>query len=51
MREAAVIGVGMTPVTAGSGRSLTDLFVEAAREAIDDAGVVKVDSIYVGNMM
>jgi len=41
----------MTPVTAGSGRSLTDLFVEAAREAIDDAGVDKVDSIYVGNMM
>ena len=41
----------MTPITAGSGRGLTDLFVEAAREAIDDAGVDKVDSIYVGNMM
>ena len=51
MREAAIIGVGMTPVTAGSGRSLTELFVDAAIQAIDDAGVDKIDSIYVGNMM
>lgn len=51
MGEAAIIGVGMTPVTAGSGRGLRDLFVEAAREALDDAGVDRIDSIYVGNMM
>jgi acetyl-CoA C-acetyltransferase len=51
LREASIIGVGMTPVSAGSGRSLSDLFVEAAREAIDDAGVDRIDSIYVGNMM
>jgi acetyl-CoA C-acetyltransferase len=51
LREAAVIGVGMTPINAGSGRSLTDLFVEASKQALDDAGVDKVDSIYVGNMM
>jgi acetyl-CoA C-acetyltransferase len=41
----------MTPITAGSGRSLTDLFVEAAKQALDDAGAHRVDSIYVGNMM
>ena len=41
----------MTPINAGSGRSLTDLFVEASKQALDDAGVDKVDSIYVGNMM
>jgi acetyl-CoA C-acetyltransferase len=51
LREAAIIGVGTTPVTAGSGRSLSELFVDAAIQAIDDAGVDKIDSIYVGNMM
>src|SRR5208283_675099 len=51
MRGAAIIGVGTTPVTAGTGRSLTELFVDAAIQAINDAGVDKIDSIYVGNMM
>jgi acetyl-CoA C-acetyltransferase len=46
-----VIGAGMTPVTSGSGRSLTELFVEAATKAVEDAGVERIDSIYVGNMM
>lgn len=41
----------MTPITASSGKSLTKLFVEAATEAIEDSGVDKIDSIYVGNMM
>jgi acetyl-CoA C-acetyltransferase len=47
----AVVGVGMTPITSGSGKSLTQLFVEAATEAIESAGVDHIDSIYVGNMM
>ncbi len=51
MREVAVVGVGMTPITAGSGKSLTGLFTEAATQAIENAGVDKIDSIYVGNMM
>jgi len=51
LRDVAIIGVGMTPVTAGSGKSLTELFVEAATDAIEDSGVDKIDSIYVGNMM
>jgi acetyl-CoA C-acetyltransferase len=41
----------MTPVTTGSEKSLRELFVEAATEAIEDAGVDKLDSMYVGNMM
>ena len=51
MSNAAVIGVGMTPVKSSSGKSLTELFVQAAKEAIEDAGVSKVDAMYVGNMM
>jgi len=41
----------MTPVTSRSDMNLADLFVVAAKEAIDDAGVDKLDAIYVGNMM
>ncbi len=51
LREAAVVGVGMTPITAGSGRNLTDLFIEAAKQALDDSGVDRIDALYVGNMM
>jgi acetyl-CoA C-acetyltransferase len=41
----------MTPVSAGSGRTLSELFVEAANQAIEDAGVDRIDSVYVGNML
>ena len=51
MRETAIIGVGMTPVSAKSGKTLPELFVKAATEAIEDAGVDRIDSMYVGNMM
>jgi acetyl-CoA C-acetyltransferase len=51
LREVVIIGVGMTPVTSGSGKSLTQLFTGAATEAIEDAGVDRIDAVYVGNMM
>lgn len=51
LREVAVIGVGMIPVTSGSGKSLTQLFTGAATEAIENAGVDRIDAMYVGNMM
>jgi len=51
LRETAIIGVGMTPVSAKSGKTLPELFVKAATEAIEDAGVDRIDSMYVGNMM
>jgi acetyl-CoA C-acetyltransferase len=41
----------MTPVLSNSDRSLPELFVQAAKEAIDDAGVDRVNGMYVGNMM
>jgi acetyl-CoA C-acetyltransferase len=51
LSKVAVIGVGMTPVKSSSGKSLTELFVQAAKQAIEDAGVSQVDAMYVGNMM
>lgn len=50
MREVAVVAAGMTPFGELWTRSLRDLFVEAAVEALEAAGVERVDSIYVGNM-
>jgi len=41
----------MTPVTSGTSKTLSQLFVDAATEAIEAAGIDRVDSIYVGNMM
>lgn len=50
MREVCIIGTGMTDFGELWGSSLRDLFVEAALKAIDDAGVDRLDSLYVGSM-
>jgi acetyl-CoA C-acetyltransferase len=50
MRDVAVIGMGMTKFGELWGRSIKDIFVEAAERAIEDAGVDHVDSLYVGSM-
>lgn len=50
MREVAIIGVGMMKWGELWKKSLRDIFVEAALNAINDAGVSKVDSMYVGCM-
>ncbi len=52
MRRVAIIGVGMTPFGEHWNKQLRELFVEAALEAIDDAGVDLKDikALYVGNM-
>lgn len=50
MRRVAIIGVGATPVGEHWGMSLRDMAVEALLNAMDDAGIDKVDSLYVGNM-
>jgi len=50
MREVAVIGCGMTKFGELWDKSLRDIFVEAALQAIDDAQVDKIDSMYVGAM-
>ena len=50
MREVAIIGIGMTKCGELWGKSLRDLYVEAALKAIKDAGVDHIDSMYVGCM-
>jgi len=51
MRKAVIIGVGMTPAGEHWKTSLRDLAVEALLNAMDDANIDKVDSLYVGNMI
>lgn len=51
MRDVAIIGVGANPKWGELwGQSLRDLFVEAALAAVDDAGVDRLDGMYVGCM-
>jgi len=50
MRDVAVIGVGMTKWGELWEKSLRDIFVESALLALDDAGVDRIDSMYVGSM-
>ncbi len=50
MREVAIVGAGMTRFGELWQSSLRDLFVEAADQALTEAGVDNLDGIYVGNM-
>ncbi|KAA3662067.1 MAG: thiolase domain-containing protein [Chloroflexi bacterium] len=50
MRQVAILGVGQTAVREHWELSIRELAVAAGRAAMTDAGVNKVDAIYVGNM-
>ena len=50
MKDVAVIGVGMTQFGELWGKSIKDIFVEAALKAIENAKVDHIDSMYVGSM-
>ncbi|MBU0637822.1 MAG: thiolase domain-containing protein [Planctomycetes bacterium] len=50
MRDVAIVGVGMTKFGELWNSSLRDLGVEAALNAIDDAGCDKLDTMWVGCM-
>jgi len=50
MRDVAVIGIGMNKWGEAWNKSLEEIFVAAALDAIKDSGVDKVDSMYVGCM-
>lgn len=50
MREVAVIGVGMTKWGELWEKSLRTIFVESALAAIDDAGIDRLDAMYIGCM-
>jgi len=51
MRRVAIIGVGCTKVGEFWDKSLRDLAVEAAWKALDQAGVSKVEALYVGSAL
>ncbi len=50
MREVAIIGVGMTKWGELWEKSLRSIFVETALAALDDAGLDRVEAMYVGSM-
>ncbi len=50
MRQVAIVAAGMTRFGELWESSLRDLFVEAADQALKEAGTDKLDSLYVGNM-
>lgn len=50
MQEVAILGVGQTPVREHWDLSLRALAVAAGQAAMADAGIDRVDAIYVGNM-
>jgi acetyl-CoA C-acetyltransferase len=45
----AITGIGMTPVSEHWGTGLRELAAEAAQKALEDAGLKKVDAVYVAN--
>lgn len=50
MRDVAIVGVGMTRFGELWDQNMRDMFAEAALNAMDNAGVNKIDSLYVGAM-
>jgi acetyl-CoA C-acetyltransferase len=51
MRQIAILGIGQTKVDEHWGKSLKELGGEACFAALQDAGVSKVDALFVGNML
>lgn len=51
MRQTAIIGIGQTKIDEHWDKSLREIGGEAAFAALQDAGMEKVDSLYVGNML
>ncbi len=50
MQEVAILGIGQTPVREHWDMSLRQLAVQAGRLAMNDAGLDRVDMLYVSNM-
>src|SRR6266508_6559806 len=51
MRKVAVFGIGQTKIDEHWDKSLREIGGEAAFAALQDAGVEKVDALFVGNML
>lgn len=51
MRQVAILGIGQTKVDEQWDKSLREIGGEAAFAAMQDAGIEKVDALYIGNML
>jgi len=51
MRKVAILGIGQTKIDEHWDKSLREIGGEAAFAAMQDAGMSKVDSLFVGNML
>jgi acetyl-CoA C-acetyltransferase len=51
VRKIAIIGIGQTPVREHWNLGIRELAAEAIFKALDDAGIKKVDALFVGNML
>jgi acetyl-CoA C-acetyltransferase len=51
MRKVAILGIGQTKVDEHWDKSLREIGGEAAFAAMQDAGMARVDALYVGNML
>jgi acetyl-CoA C-acetyltransferase len=51
LRDVYIVGIGQTEAGEHWDRSLRDLGVDAMLAALQDAGVERVDALYVGNML
>ena len=51
MQKVAILGIGQTRISEHWGKSLREIGGEAAFAAMQDAGVDKVDALFVGNML
>ncbi len=51
MQKVAILGIGQTPIGEQWDKSLREIGGEAALAAMHDAGIEKVDALFVGNML
>ncbi len=51
MRSIAILGIGQTKIDEHWDKSLKELAGEAAFRALEDAGLTRVDALFVGNML
>src|SRR5512142_3386500 len=51
MQKVAILGIGQTPIAEQWDKSLREIGGEAGLAAMHDAGVDKVDALFVGNML
>ncbi len=51
MRQVAILGIGQTTIDEHWDRSLREIGGEAAFAALQDAGLDKIDALFVGNML